>query len=204
MSERVVVCVDFKNPHALLAVAPTRALEARLAARFDWRPLVLAPLSPPKPIGVGDDRGARHRSIRAAYLERDLERYASARGLELRDLYRSPDGALASLGLLWLRQEAPELAGDYVTRIFELVWQRGADVASAAVVESALGGDPRAFRAWAEREGARELAANQRELAEAGAWNVPAYLLHGEVFIGRQHLPMVEWLLSGQTGAPPI
>jgi hypothetical protein len=37
-----------------------------------------------------------------------------------------------------------------------------------------------------------------------GAFGVPAYLLHGEVFIGRQHLPMLEWLLTGQPGAPPI
>ncbi len=204
MSERVSVCVDFKSPHAWLAVAPTRALEERLAIRFDWRPLILPPLSPPKPIGVGDDRGARHRSIRAAYVERDLQRYAEARGLELRDPCRAPDTTLASLGLLWLRREAPELAADYVARVFALLWQRGADVASAAVVESTLGADPRAFREWAAKQGQRELAATQRELAKAGAWSVPAYLLHGEVFIGRQHLPMVEWLLTGQTGAPPI
>ena len=166
--------------------------------------MVTAPLSRPRPIGVGDDRSARHRSIRAAYVARDLERYARARALELRDLYRSPDVTRASLGLLWLRREAPQLAGDYVARVFELLWQRDADVAGAAVVESALGRDPSAFRAWAAKEGALELAANQRELVEAGAWNVPAYLLHGEVFIGRQHLPMLEWLLTGQTGAPPI
>lgn len=204
MSERVTVCVDFKNAHAWLAVEPTRALETRLATHFDWRPLILPPLAAPKPLGAGDDRGARHRGMRAAYFERDLARYAQARGLELGDLYRAPDTTLASLGLVWLGRESPELAGDYVARVFELVWQRAADVASSEVVEAALRLDPRAFREWAEKQGARALAETQRELAEGGARSVPAYLLHGEVFIGREHLPMVEWLLGGQTGAPPI
>jgi len=204
VTERVTVCVAFNNPHALLAVQPTRALEARLMTHFAWRPLVLPPLSPPKPIAVGDDRGARHRSIRAAYFERDLARYARARGLELGDPYRALDTALASLGLLWLGRESAERAGEYAARIFELAWLRGADVASAAVVESALGVEPRRFREWAAKEGPRELAGTQRELAAAGALGAPAYLLHGEVFIGRQHLPMVQWLLEGRTGAPPI
>ena len=40
--------------------------------------------------------------------------------------------------------------------------------------------------------------ADEHELAALGVWNVPAFLSHGEVFIGRQHLPMIEWLATGR------
>ena len=203
-TERVAVCVDFKSPQAYLALEPTRALEARLGVRFDWRPLIVPALTLPRAARAADDRGARHRRMRSEYLARDLARYAAVRGLELGDVYRSPDTALASLGLLYLRRRAPSRAGDYVGRVFELVWKHGADVADPAVVEKALGADASGFRDYAASDGPRELAESQGELAEAGALSVPAYLLHGEVFLGRQHLPMVEWLLGGRTGAPPI
>jgi 2-hydroxychromene-2-carboxylate isomerase len=42
------------------------------------------------------------------------------------------------------------------------------------------------------------------ELEAAAVWNVPAFLVGGELFIGRKHLPMVEWLATGRTGPPPI
>jgi 2-hydroxychromene-2-carboxylate isomerase len=91
--------------------------------------------------------------------------------------------------------------------MFELVFVRGGDPAAPRVVEQAvaeLGGDAGAFREYAAREGRAELAELQRELAAAGLFSVPAYLTGGEVFLGRQHLPMLEWLLTGRTGLAPI
>jgi hypothetical protein len=35
-----------------------------------------------------------------------------------------------------------------------------------------------------------------KQLASDGLWTVPGYLVGGEVFIGRQHLPMVEWIAT--------
>jgi len=53
-------------------------------------------------------------------------------------VHRTPDTTLASLGLLWLRDHAPDVAGAYAARVFERVWRQGADPASAAVVEDTL------------------------------------------------------------------
>jgi 2-hydroxychromene-2-carboxylate isomerase len=203
----VKVCIDFTSPQALLALEPTRELEARLGVAFDWLPLRVPTVSQSSSARAGGERGARHRHIRAAYLEGDLTRYARARGIELGDVPDTPDTMLASLGLLWLRSHAPELAGAYVARIFESVWGRGADPASAAVVEdvlTALGADTASFRDDVAKRGAQPLAELQRELSEAGLFAVPAYVVDGEPFIGRQHLPMIEWLLGGRAGAPPI
>ena len=200
----IAVCIDWKSPHAWLALAPTRALEARLGQTFDWRPFVVPPLTPPAVARADEDRGTRHRRMRAEYLARDLERYAIARGLALGDPYRHPNTKLAAQGLLWLRQRAPSRAGEYVARVFELLWNDGADVADLAVIESALGADARGFRDYAAGPGPDALAVHQRELVEAGVWSVPTFLVDGEPFLGRQHLPMVEWLATGRAGSPPI
>jgi 2-hydroxychromene-2-carboxylate isomerase len=130
----LAVCVDFRSPHAWLAVEPTRALEARLGAAFDWLPLAVPPLVRPTPDRDGDDRGTRHRRFRARYFENDLRRYAEARGLELGDVYRAPDTALAALALLYVRAKAPRLGGAFAERVFELVWKLGADVREPPVV----------------------------------------------------------------------
>jgi len=200
----IAVCVDWKSPQAWLALEPTRALEARLRQDFDWRPCLVPAWTRPAAARADEDRGARHRRVRAEYLARDLERYAAARGLRLGDPYRNPDTTLAALGLLWLRREARAEARDYVARVFELVWLRGADVADPEIIDAALGANARGFSDYAKGPGPDELAASQRELAEAGAWSVPAYLVDGEPFLGRQHLPMIEWLAAGRVGPPPL
>ncbi len=44
----------------------------------------------------------------------------------------------------------------------------------------------------------------QNAALEAGIFDVPSYLIDGEIFLGRQHLPMIRWLLSDQRGQPPV
>jgi 2-hydroxychromene-2-carboxylate isomerase len=203
MSESIRVAVDFKSPEAYLAVAPTRALEERLGLTFDWVAVSVAALTPPKPAAANEDRGTRHRRMRAEYRANDLRRYAAARGLDLGDVYRQPDTTTASLGLLWLRRWAPASVGDYVAGVFDRLWRDGAD-ADLGFVERCLAGAARGFRAYAAGDGPRELEAVAAELTAAGVWSTPAYLVADDLFIGRQHLPMVEWLIGGRTGAPPI
>ena len=203
MSEPIRVAIDFKSPAAYLAIASTRALEDRLGLAFDWVPVSVPALTRPEPAAASEDRGARHRRIRAEYVASDLRRYAAARGLELGDVHRQPDTTAASLGLLWLRRGAPARASDYVACAFDRVWCEKAR-ADLGFVETALADRANGFRAYAADEGPRELEAVRVELAAAGVWGTPAYLAGGDVFIGRQHLPMVEWLARGRRGPPPI
>jgi 2-hydroxychromene-2-carboxylate isomerase len=142
--------------------------------------------------------------MRTEYLENDLRRYAADRGLDLGTVHREIDTTLAALGLLWLRRHSPADAGEYVERIFARIWRDNGDASSLAYIETVLGDLASGFGAYATREGPRELAAVREELVEVGVWNVPAFVSHGEVFVGRQHLPIVEWLATGRTGPPPI
>jgi 2-hydroxychromene-2-carboxylate isomerase len=198
---RLTVCIDFRNPHAYLAVAPTRALESRLGSAFDWLPFAAPPLYRARAARPEDDRGTRHRRIRALYFERDLERYAAARGIVLRELHRDVDVAPAAAGMLWLRAQGGAGLSAYVERVFEGLWRDGHDVADRAVIAAMLGCSSSAFDAFFETEGRRELDGLQTRLSAAGIFNVPAYVLRGgEPFYGRQHLPLVEAILrTGST-----
>ena len=44
-------------------------------------------------------------------------------------------------------------------------------------------------------EGPRELRRVAAALREAGVQLTPAYLVGDELFVGRQHLPMIRWIL---------
>src|SRR5262249_28102719 len=107
MHEPIPVAIHFKSPGAYLAIAPPRPLEERPRPPFGWLPVSVPALIRPDPATTSEDRGTRHRRIRAEYVADDLRRYAATRGLELGDVYRQPDTTAAALGLLWLRHRKP-------------------------------------------------------------------------------------------------
>ena len=142
--------------------------------------------------------------MRADYLANELRRYAESRGISLGEVHREVDTTAASLGLLWLRRSSPA-AGEYVAMVFDRIWRDHAE-ADLDFVKRSLGAGSNGFDAYAAGDGPRDLEAIREELSALGVWNVPAYLVADELFIGRQHLPMVERLanppLSAAHGTP--
>ncbi len=197
MTSRVRVAVDFNCAASCLAVAPTRALESRLGAAFEWLPFPAVASTRPRMAVSNGDRSARHLRMRAEYVASELRRYGASRGLEIDDAHRSTDVTAASLGLLWLRARSPAVAGEYVARVFDRIWRENVE-ADLDFVEKCLGPDAEGFRTYVTGDGPRELDASREQLSSEGVWNVPAYLAGGELFIGRQHLPMVEWIATTQ------
>jgi 2-hydroxychromene-2-carboxylate isomerase len=190
------VAIDFKSPQAYLAIAPTCATADELGIKVDWLPMVTSPASAPP---TGTDRGARHRRIRADYLERDVARYAAARSLEIRGFDRHRDSSLAAIGLLWVKRQSPSLARAYVERVFERYGREELDLAGENAIRGVLteiGAPVSGFEAFAKDGGRAELARIQSELRDAGVFDVPAYLLNDEVYLGRQHLPRIRSMLS--------
>ncbi len=206
-ADALPVAIDFKSPHAYLAIAPTCALADALGIAVAWEPFLVAPARKRRPAAPDDDRGTRHRRLRAQYVVRDLLRYAAARGLELRGLERETDSTLAALGLLWVTRARPALGRAYVERVFDRYWQETLEIESASALHDMLrelGAPTSGFERFAGREGRATLERVQAELREAGVFDVPAYRVEGDVFHGRQHLPMIRWLLSGRAGEPPL
>ena len=51
---------------------------------------------------------------------------------------------------------------------------------------------------------ARDLEKHKADVASRGVYNVPTYVVDGQHFVGRQHLPMIRWLLGGSEGPGPL
>jgi 2-hydroxychromene-2-carboxylate isomerase len=196
------VVIDFKSPQAYLAIGPTCALADELGVTIDWQPLVVIPSKSAAARPSGDDRGARHRRSRAGYMDRDVARYAADRGLAIEGLDRRKDSTLAAIGLLWAKRYGPTPARVYVQRIFERAGRSELDIENKYSIQAALaevGATVSGFETFITGEGHTSLARIQSDLGKYGVFEVPTYLLNDDVFLGRQHLPLVRSLLSSTT-----
>jgi 2-hydroxychromene-2-carboxylate isomerase len=204
---RVTVALDVRNPFSYLALGPSFELARALDAEFDWLPLRDKPLSPPTEPGADDDRSIRHRRHRANMLAREIAVYAESQGVTVLEPYRAGSADAANLGWLWIRAHAPEELQAFLAETFRAYWSMELDVSDPQAVAKLVashGGAADAFLAWSASEGPAALETAIGELAEAGVYATPAYLVGDELFLGRQHLPMIRWLLEGRPGAGPI
>jgi len=204
---RLSVLLDVRHPLAYLALHPALAFAASEGIAVDWLPLDVPPPKPPAPAQTGDDRGTRHRRYRAQAIAREVEVYAAAQGLVLREIHRSGGVEAAKLGWLWLRDRQPEQLPAYLTALFRGYWALELDASSEAQIADlldSLGADGGAYRAWCRGAGPAAAAALADALRSRGLFQVPAYVVEDEVFYGRQHLPMIRWILNGRAGPVPI
>ena len=88
----------------------------------------------------------------------------------------------------------------YVKRVFERYWQAELDLEDERAIRAlltAIKAPVSGFEAFARGDGRAELARIESELRQAGVFDVPTYLLSDDIFLGRQHLPLVRALLCG-------
>ena len=83
--------------------------------------------------------------------------------------------------------------------MFERCWHDGGNLADQRAVEAVLkeiGVAVAGFAAFSLGDGRAELDRVQAQLRGRGVFEVPTYLVNDEVFLGRQHLPLLRALLS--------
>ena len=208
----LIVYIDYKSPYAFVAKDPTYELETQLGIEIDWRPLTL---DIPSFLGSArlDARGKVVETNRTAqqwtgvrYAYRDARRYAALNGYTLRGTEKIWDSSVAHIGMLWAKQQGREVLKGYTDRVYERFWKRELDIESREVVESVLteaGAEVAEFGTYLSGEGRATHDEAQSAIFDAGIFGVPSYIIEGELFFGREHLPMIRWLLSGRRGAPP-
>ena len=208
----LIVYMDFKSPYAYLAKDPTYAIADELGIDVDWRPLTL---DIPSYLGSArlDERGKVVESQRTPqqwsgvkYAYHDARRYASLRGITLRGTVKIWDSSLAGIGMTWAKAQGSAVLRAYMDRIYEPFWKRELDIENPNIVVRVLresGADITGFVEYAAGDGKREHHEMQTAIFEAGIFGVPSYVVAGEVFWGREHLPMVRWLLAGARGPAP-
>lgn len=215
--------IDFKSANSRLALGPTLALADEVGAAVDWRPLHLKPRR--SKAAPAASRSGLHVRMRAEYRRREQALYAGNQGIELIHPPTEFDSFAANAGLLWMRRQgaAAGRCRAYVMQVFTETWagrMDPADVDAVAAAIAAAGGEgdkgegemgkgdkgegKKALEAYLAGAAQAELDAVAAEARALGANDTPAFVVGGELYIGRQHLPVIRWWLTGQVGEPPV
>ena len=203
----VTIYIDFKSPYAYLAKEPARALEQRFAVALDWLPYIL---DIPSYLGsatldaagrvVEENRNA-HQWRRVRYSYMDCRRQARKRGLVIRGTQKIWDSTLAAAGMLYAKRQGRDALRRYIDITFERFWKRELDIEDPAVIEAVLaesGADTQGTTFWLADEGRREVARISREAEGKGVFGVPSFVIDGELFWGREHLPDISDMLAAR------
>jgi len=201
----VTVYIDYKSPYAYLAKDLVYELERDFAVRIDWLPYVL---DIPSFLGSArlDDAGRvidesrnAHQWRRVRYSYMDCRRQAKKRGLIIRGPQKIWDSTLAASGLLYAKARGDTVLRRYHDITFERFWRRELDIEDAAVIAAVLGeagGDTADFAGYAAGEGPREVDRISRAAEATGIFGVPSFVVDGEQFWGREHLPDIREMLA--------
>ena len=208
----LIVYMDFKSPYAYMALEPTYQLEEDFGIEIDWRPLTL---DIPSFLGSArvDETGKVTKSKRSEeqwanvrYAYRDTKRTARHRGVILRGTVKIWDSSLAGIGLLWAKAHDRATLKHYFFNVYAKFWRRELDIEDTGVIEAMLdvaGAPVSGFREYAFGEGRKLHDSLQDSLHPAGLFGVPSYVLDGQIFFGREHLPAVRWRLGERDGPAP-
>ena len=208
----LIVYLDFKSPYAYLAKDPAYALEDEFGIEIDWRPLTL---DIPSYLGSAkaDERGKVLESKRSPrqwnavrYAYRDAKRYARLRDIEIKGTTKIWDTSLASIGMLWAKQQGGGVLRHYIDSVYRQFWRRELDVEDPEVVASELqaaGAELAGFDDYIADAGRIEHDQLMATLHPAGIYGVPTFVIAGQRYFGREQLPLVRWHLGGETGPAP-
>jgi 2-hydroxychromene-2-carboxylate isomerase len=201
----VTAYIDYKSPYAYLAKDLAYELERDFPVRVDWLPYVL---DIPSFLGSArvDDGGrvieeARnpHQWRRVRYSYMDCRRQARKRGLVIRGPQKIWDSTLAACGMLYAKRQGDAVLRRYHDITFERFWKRELDIEHPDVIGAVLaeaGADPAGFSAYSVGEGREELNRICRAAEAIGVFGVPSFVIDGELFWGREHLPDLREMLA--------
>jgi len=200
----ITLYTDYKSPYAYLAKDEAYALARDFPVKLDILPYIL---DIPSYLGSAevDDSGQvlaesrnAHQWRRVRYSYMDCRRQARKRGLVIRGTQKIWDSSLAAAGMLFAKRFGDIQLQRYHDAVFERFWRRALDIedlTSIAAVLNEAGADGAAFPAWAE-EGRAEVAAISRAAEAQGVFGVTTFVVDGEIFWGREHIPDIRAMLA--------
>ncbi len=200
----VTIAMNLGNFASLVALEPTRALIEDFRPNCQWRALRPAnrPVTPPP---SADDPlaeyKARRKRARDAWAQSEFQRDCDRLGLDASQTPLNVDATAANLAMQYLADTGGDVLA-FVSAALNRAFVEHLSIARIEDVVSLI--DPEGFAEFAEGPGPARLEAVENELAEAMIYAGPSYIVDGESFIGRQHFPLMRWLLGGQNGTPPV
>lgn len=187
------IYLDFKSPGAYLAMRPTLALLERLnqSANTKWLPYnTMQQRIPPK--REDENKGERHRRVRALARQNTHLLYADIQGVPM-SFSEIPGNTDLALAALLFVQEDPLR---FIHAAFAAYWAQQRDLNNAQVVAELLQAQGYEADKFDAERALQNLKEHQSQTEEQGVVDAPAYVLHEQMFIGREHLPWVEELLT--------
>ncbi len=204
-TQRVLtVYSDYKSPYAYLAKDLVYGLERECRIAIDWKPYIL---DIPRYLGSArvDDAGNlieenrnAHQWRRVRYSYMDCRREARKQGLVIRGTQKIWDSTLAAAGMLFAQRDNPEVFQRFHDTVFDRFWRRELDIESVPTIAAALhgaGADTTKFAEWVST-GRMEVTRIARDAESRGVFGVPSFVLDGELWWGREHLPDIRALLT--------
>jgi 2-hydroxychromene-2-carboxylate isomerase len=180
-------------------------LERDFPVRVDWLPYVL---DIPSFLGsarvdehgrvIEQERNA-HQWRRVRYSYMDCRRQARKCGLVIRGPQKIWDSTLASIGMLYAKRQGDKVLRCYHDLIFEGFWKRELDIEDPDVIGAMLaeaGADAAGFSAYPAGKGRVELDRICSAAEGLGVFGVPSFVVDGELFWGREHLPDIRAMLA--------
>ncbi len=195
MSKAVQFLFDFGSPNAYLSHKLIPQIEARTGARFEYVPILLGGLF----------KAANNRSPieafaaipnKIAYEQREMSRFIDKHRLTA--YKRNPHFPVNTLQIMRGAVAAQKLGcfERYVDVVYASMWERGANMADAAVIAAELnaaGLDAAAIIARAqEPEVKAQLVNNTEQAFEHGAFGSPTFFVGNEMYFGKDRLRDVE------------
>ena len=195
---------DFISPYGYLGATQIEALAAKHGRAVDWKPFLLG-ITVLKVMGL---KPLMETPLKSDYIRRDKPRLASLLGIPItQPEMKGVTSVRAGRAFLSLKRRDPELAKRYARRIFERLWQRGADITTMeAVLEeaAALGIAADELRADIESpDGKARLERSVEEAIGKGVFGAPFFIADGEPFWGVDRLWMLEHWLTHGSWSPP-
>ncbi|MBT4637243.1 MAG: hypothetical protein HOC09_00335 [Deltaproteobacteria bacterium] len=187
------IYIDFKSPLFYLAYKPTLALIEKHGIVPEWIPF--RSIQEPMPPRLTEEtKTETHFRIRAEARQNNHLMYAEYQKLPMTFPSEPGETDLALAALLHLQDDP----GDFIQAALEAYWVKNADLNSFEVVSGILSGigiDPSQcdFSSYLT-----QLEAIQKDAWDGGVVEAPAYVIGGQVFIGREHLPWIESLIVSQ------
>ncbi len=202
MTKTITIYSDYKSPYAYLAVASADGLARDYGAIVEWRPYILdipsflgaAQIADTGEIITEDRNAHQWRRVRYSYM--DVRRYSRRQGLTIRGPRKIFDSSIAAVGMLYSQFQG--VFRPYHDLVFERFFKRELDIEDPAVIAAVLaeaGADIAGFDEYLKEGGPAEVARIQSEAEELGVFGVPTFVIDGEIFWGREHLPLIEELL---------
>jgi len=201
----LTVYIDYKSPYAYLAKDLVYELERDCGVRADWLPydLDLADFMGSARVDdsgrVLEEQRTAHQWRRVRYSYMDCRRQARKRGLVIRGTQKIWDSTVAARGMLYAKRQGDGVFRRYHDAVFERFWKRELDIEDPDVIAAVLteaGADAAGFPVYLVEEGRQELEWVCRAAEEIGVFGVPTFVLDGELFWGREHLPDIREMLN--------